>query len=188
MLIISITFQSEKERKKMKVLKKEVSGRSVPNIADVRREKELGEIHSFVAEYDKLMQEERVLKKRKTELAGIIKAYAVMNGSKDDKGSYYCENDNYVFGRQSSTSVVERSNIIDVLESKGLNSCIDTVKVVNRSMLDKLHDEGAITNADLEEMFEVRENPPRVFVRAKEVAEDMPEVKVTRVARKKGRK
>ena len=47
----------------------------------------------------------------------------------------------------------------------------------------------AILNmADLKELFEVKEGTPRVYVKAKEKEENMPEVKMSKVAKRKGKK
>ena len=178
----------------MKIIKKstpvkEEKGKVV-DIATVRAKKKVdtSEIDSIVEEYNALSQQSKTLEKRKKELADKIKEYALVHGSKDDKGSYYCENSSFVFGRQSASSIVEKPDIINTLKAKGWNDCIDTVEIVNRIIIDKKHDEGIITDADLKELFEVKEGTPRVYVKAKEKEENMPEIKMSKVAKRKGKK
>ena len=62
-------------------------------------------IHSYVQEYNELRKQESLLKKRKDELAKLIKEHASEHGTKDSTGSSYCESDKFVFGSQVRKSV-----------------------------------------------------------------------------------
>ena len=44
------------------------------------------------------------------------------------------------------------------------------------------------SNFILKELFEVKEGTPRVYVKAKEKEENMPEIKMSKVAKRKGKK
>ena len=144
----------------MKIIKKSTPVKEENKVVDIataraKKKVDTSEIDSIVEEYNALSQQSKTLEKRKKELADKIKEYALVHGSKDDKGSYYCENSSFVFGRQSASSIVEKPDIINTLKAKGWNDCIDTVEIVNRIIIDKKHDEGIITDADLKELFEV---------------------------------
>ena len=171
----------------MKMIKKEKKVETAKVFDFEKMKKEKLRVNSAVEEYYRLTQQEKTIKSRKSELADIIKSYAVENGAKDDKGSYYCEDDKFIYGRQSSTSIVEKENIIELLNDMELSDCVDTVQVVNRNKLDE-HYKGDITDSDLKELFDIKENTPRVYVKLKEAEEKMPEVQQGKVARRKGKK
>jgi hypothetical protein len=67
----------------------------------------------------------------------------------------------------------------------GFDDCIHKVEVVDKDLIDKYYDEGAITDDNLKELFETEENTPRVMVKK---LEEMPEVKVYNAASTKKRR
>ena len=146
------------------------------------------QMDSYVEEYNRLNEEIKVIDKRKKELAGFIKDYAEKHGSKDDKGSFYCENDSFIYGKQAKTSIVPRENICATLNTMGFSDCIKVVETPNREMIDKYHDEGALTDENIKELFEVKQNTPSVYVKRKEEMPEVEQTTVKKAACRKGRK
>ena len=131
------------------------------------------QIESYVEEYSRLSEEAKTIDKRRKELAGFIKDYAEKHGTKDDKGSFYCENENFIYGRQAKASIVPRDNICATLKTMGFSDCVKTVETPDREMIDKYHNEGALTDDNIKELFEVKQSTPSVYVKRKE---EMPEI------------
>ena len=142
-------------------------------------------INQLVNEYSALSEQSKTLESRKSYLSKKIKEYAVKHGTKDDKGSYIIQNDEYVFGQVASISIVMKDNIIDNLKKMGFDDCVHKVEVVDKDLIDKYYNEGAITDDNLKELFETKENTPRVMVKK---LEEMPEVKVYNAASTKKRR
>lgn len=143
------------------------------------------QIESYVEEYSRLSEEAKTIDKRRKELAGFIKDYAEKHGTKDDKGSFYCENENFIYGRQAKTSIVPRENICATLKTMGFSDCVKVVETPDKEKIDKYYDEGALTDANIKELFEVKQNTPSVYVKQKE---EMPEVEQTSVKKAACRK
>lgn len=141
-------------------------------------------IDSLVEQYDKLRAEEKSVKTRLTELSNQIKDYAQRNGEKDDKGSFYCENNSYSFGAQAATSVkLDTDPAIEYLESKGLTSCVKTkiVKELDEAKIDELLESGDISEEEFKQFIKVSTRYSVVVKKKEEVAE----VEVTEIAASK---
>lgn len=139
-------------------------------------------IENLVQEYNFISSQIKKLDERKKNLAGMIKNYAIQHGTKDDKGSYYCENDNFVYGVVAKFQTVQRKDIIPVLKEMGRDDCIDVVEVVNVDKINKYHNEGVFTDDDVMRLFEVKTLTPSVSVKEKK---ELSEVEKRAASRKR---
>ena len=77
-------------------------------------------VEKMVSEYELLRNQEKQISERKKVLADAIKSYAFANGTKDDSGSFYSDNDTFTYGAQCKKSVkfdVDKAS--KFLQSKG---------------------------------------------------------------------
>lgn len=137
-------------------------------------------------EYADLSAQIKKLEEQKKALAEKIKSGAEQFGVKDDKGSFYLENDFYVMGKVAKKSFkIDQEKAVSTLESIGLGDVIDEVivRTVNEDRLQKAVADKRITLDDVRE-FTNESVSYSVSVKEKEA---MPEVEVTtaKVARKK---
>ena len=177
------------------VSKKKKQSAKVKNFAEAKMRKEEAEklkqgldshrIDMDVSGYYSLAQSIKTATEQKNVLAKRIKEYAKIHGTQDDKGSYYCENDEYIFGQTAVISIKPRKNIFDKLKEMGFEDCIKMVPEVDEKLLNKYHDEGALSDENIEELYERVEMTPRILVKLKE---EMPEVEQKKVASRKGKK
>ena len=115
------------------------------------------DVHSQVSEYAKLRDQSKLIKTRMDELAKIIKDYSRKNGVKDDKGSFYCENESYVFGQQARKSVsLDQEKSIAFLKQHGFPSAIKTVEQVNEEEVERLLQEGSLSIDDITALSNVK--------------------------------
>lgn len=121
-------------------------------------------VDNLVQEYSVLSSQIKKLEERKKYLAGVIKTYALQHGTKDDKGSYYCENTSFVYGLVAKYKTIPRENIISILKEIGREDCIDTVEIVNMKKIDDYHNEGILSDDNIMNLFEVKEITPSVSV------------------------
>ena len=137
-------------------------------------------------EYADISAQIKKLEEQKKALAEKIKSGAEQFGVKDDKGSFYLENDFYVMGKVAKKSFkIDQEKAVSTLESIGLGDVIDevVVRTVNEDRLQKAVADNRITLDDVRE-FTNESISYSVSVKEKEA---MPEVEVTtaKVARKK---
>ena len=115
------------------------------------------DVHSQVAEYAKLRDQSKLIKTRMDELSKIIKDYSQKNGVKDDKGSFYCENESYVFGQQARKSVsLDQEKSIAFLKQHGFPSAIKTIEQVNEEEVERLLQEGSLSIDDITTLSNVK--------------------------------
>ena len=139
-------------------------------------------IESFVAEYSELSKRSKIIDERKKFLGEAIKNYAQSNGTKDDKGSFYCENSFFTYGAQCKKSVSKKKKkAMDFLESKGFTECIRMVPKVDEDALERRLSTGDITQDEFESITKIK-TTYAVTVKAVENVNDMPEVQQTEVA------
>lgn len=108
-------------------------------------------------EYAELSAQIKVLESKKKELADKIKSGAEQFGVKDDKGSFYLEDENVIMGKVAKKSFkINQEKAVETLESMGLGDVIDTVvvKTVNEDKLSKAVQSGDITLDDVSEFTE----------------------------------
>lgn len=108
-------------------------------------------IDEALIEYERLRDESKRIKSRMDVLSKSIKDYAEKNGTKNDGGSFYAENDEFVFGKQARKSVsFNEEKAIEFLENKGLDKCVEVVKKINEEAVEKAVSDGDITFEELE--------------------------------------
>lgn len=133
------------------------------------------DIGSVVREYDLIRENEKMMKKRKSELATVIKEYADSNGVPDDKGSLLCSNDEYSWGKQIRKSVsLNQEKALEFLKVSGLDNCITFVEIVNEEELENQFNVGNVTQEDLESISEIKVSYSTTVTK-KEVIEDVEE-------------
>ena len=140
--------------------------------------------HDYAREYSEISKQIKTLEDRKKSLSNALKEYAVANGTKDDKGSSYYDFDDYVVGSVAKTKLIPRDNIIDLLKNMGREDCVDMIEAANMTMIDKLHDEGVITDEQVESLYELKPMSASISVIKKE---EMPEVQKAKAALSKRR-
>ena len=99
-------------------------------------------------EYSEVSAQIKQLEERKKTLADKIKNGAEQFGVKDDKGSYYLENDSFIMGKVAKKSFkIDQDKAVNTLESMGLGDVVDvvTVKTVNEDRLQKAIAEKRLT-------------------------------------------
>ena len=143
-------------------------------------------IHSYVQEYNELRKQESLLKKRKDELAKLIKEHASEHGTKDSTGSSYCESDKFVFGSQVRKSVkLNHDKAKDFLLGVGLyEQVVETKEVINEDKVEQLLINGDISDEDLESIVDIK-TTYSVSVTERQVEEDMPDVIVENSSKKR---
>lgn len=139
-------------------------------------------------EYAEVSAKIKQLEERKKFLADTIKNGVEQYGVKDDKGSYYLEDDSLIMGKVAKKSFkVDQEKAVEILESMGLGDVIDvvTTKVVNEDRLQSAVQDRRIT---LDVVQDFTNESVSYSVSVKEKAE-MPEVEQSnlQVARKKKR-
>ena len=135
-------------------------------------------IEVMLNEYDSLRGQKKTIEDRMKVLSDQIKAYAEKNGVKDDKGSYYAENEQYVYGKQCKKSVsfnVEKA--LDFFKENGYEDCINTVEVINEEAVEAHINEGDISFEELESITTTKVQYA-IDIKKKE---DMPVVEQTEV-------
>ena len=136
-------------------------------------------INDKVQEYYRLREEAKTIKSRMDILAKEIKDYAGVNGVKDDKGSFYCDNGTFMFGQQakkSVTFVVDKA--LAFFKSNGLVDAIKTTEVIDEDAVERYINEGRITFDDLESITQTKVT----YAIDLKKKEDMPVVEETTVA------
>ena len=143
-------------------------------------------IHSYVQEYNELRKQESLLKKRKDELAKLIKEHASEHGTKDSTGSSYCESDKFVFGSQGRKSVkLNHDKAKAFLLGVGLyEQVVETKEVINEDKVEQLLINGDISDEDLESIVDIK-TTYSVSVTERQVEEDMPDVIVENSSKKR---
>lgn len=137
-------------------------------------------------EYADLSAQIKQLDEKRKLIAEKIKEGAEKFGVKDDKGSFYLEDDNFIIGKIAKKSIsINQEKAVQVLQSLGLGDVIDTItsEVVNENKLQQAIQDKRISFDTVEGFTDVRTSYA-VIVKKKEEA---PEIEATtlKVARKK---
>lgn len=142
-----------------------------------------------VAEYNLLRAKTKTIKTRMDELAKDIKGYLTSNVTPDSKGSYYTEDDNFVYGNMAKKSIKlneERAKVF--LQERNLLEQASEVKVViKEDKLEKLIADGTITMEEFETLVDTKVTYS-IDVKEKKKEEEPVEVQVvnsTKPARRK---
>lgn len=144
------------------------------------------QIEKAVEEYNDISNMMKKYDARKKELAGIIKEYAMKNGTSTDTG-FILENAKFQYGATIPKSVKIKEDAPDILIADGHADIVTEriVKEVDETALQKLYDTGEVTGEYVQSLFDVKEGTPRIFVKAI-VEEEMAEIKKV-ASKKKGR-
>ena len=136
-------------------------------------------INDKVQEYHRLREEAKTIKSRMDTLAKEIKEYASKNGTKDDKGSFYCDNGVFMFGQQAKKSVTfVLDKALEFFKSHGLTDAVKTVEAIDEEAVERYINEGKVTFDDLESITQTK----TTYAIDLKKKEDMPVVEETTVA------
>lgn len=136
-------------------------------------------IGKLLEEYHSLREQKKTIEDRMKYLADQIKENAESTGVKDDKGSYYAENEQYVYGKQCKKSVsFDTDKALSYFKNHGFEECIDTVEVINEEAVEGRINAGDISFEDLESITTTKVSYA-IDIKKKE---DMPVVEQTEVA------
>ena len=141
------------------------------------------QIEKAVEEYNDISTMMKKYETRKKELAGIIKEYAMKNGTATDTG-FILENSKFQYGATIPKSVKIKEDAPEILINDG-HADIVTEKIVHEvdeKALQVLYETGEVTGEYVQSLFDVKEGSPRIFVKAI-VEEEMADIK--KVASKK---
>ena len=144
------------------------------------------QIEKMVEEYNGVTSMMKKYEARKKELAGIIKDYAMNNGTTTDTG-FICENSKFQYGATIPKSVKIKEEAPEILIADGHADVVTerVVQEVDENALQKLYEEGKVTGEYVQSLFNVKEGTPRIFVKAI-VEEEMADIKQV-ASKKKGR-
>lgn len=135
-------------------------------------------IGTLLQEYNTLRDEKKRIEDRMKKLADLIKDNAERVGVKDDKGSYYAEDENYIYGKQCKKSVsFNQEKALSYFKDHGFEDCIDTVEVINETAVEEHINTGDISFEDLESITDTKVS----YAIDLKKKEDMPEVQETEV-------
>ena len=116
---------------------KKATKKSATNIKPMFSAEDIGKMGR---EYADISAQIKVLEAKKKDLADKIKNGVEQFGVKDDKGSFYLENEDHIMGKVAKKSYkIDQDKAVKTLESMGLGDVVDvvTVKTVNEDKLQK---------------------------------------------------
>ena len=135
-------------------------------------------VEELLKEYDFLREQKKTIEGRMKYLADQIKENAQKVGVRDDKGSFYAENESFIYGKQAKKSVsFDKDKAIQFFKDNDLNDCISTVEVINEGAVEEHINSGDISFESLEEIT-VTKVSYAIDIKKKE---EMPEVEQTSV-------
>ena len=145
-------------------------------------------IEAVLKEYCALRDEKKTIDARMKVLSDTIKKYAVASGSKDDKGSHFCESDGFVFGSQAKTSVkFDEDKALVFFKSHGFFDCIATKEIINEDAVESRISCGDISSSDLESII-TTSTTYSVSVKEKEALPVVEQSNISLAASKKPKK
>ena len=132
----------------------------------------------MLSEYDSLREQKKKIEDRMKYLADQIKANAEKVGVKDDKGSFYAEDEQFIYGKQCKKSVsFNQEKALSYFRDHGYDDCIATVEVINEEAVESRINTGDISLEDLEDITTTKVSYAIDLKRK----EEMPEVEQTEV-------
>ena len=136
-------------------------------------------IGAILSEYDSLREQKKKIEDRMKYLADQIKANAEKVGVKDDKGSFYAEDEQFIYGKQCKKSVsFNQEKALSYFRDHGYDDCITTVEVINEEAVESRINTGDISFEDLEDITTTKVSYAIDLKRK----EEMPEVEQTEVS------
>ena len=135
-------------------------------------------IGAMLSEYDSLREQKKKIEDRMKYLADQIKANAEKVGVKDDKGSFYAEDEQFIYGKQCKKYVsFNQEKALSYFRDHGYDDCITTVEVINEEAVESRINTGDISFEDLEDITTTKVSYAIDLKRK----EEMPEVEHTEV-------
>ena len=144
-------------------------------------------IGAMLSEYDSLREQKKKIEDRMKYLADQIKANAEKVGVKDDKGSFYAEDEQFIYGKQCKKSVsFNQEKALSYFRDHGYDDCITTVEVINAEAVESRINTGDISFEDLEDITTTKVSYAIDLKRKEEMAE-VEQTEVSMAASKKSR-
>lgn len=144
-------------------------------------------IGAMLSEYDSLREQKKKIEDRMKYLADQIKANAEKVGVKDDKGSFYAEDEQFIYGKQCKKSVsFNQEKALSYFREHGYDDCITTVEVINEEAVEGHINTGDISFEDLEDITTTKVSYAIDLKRKEEMAE-VEQTEVAMAASKKSR-
>ena len=108
-------------------------------------------VETLLDRYSRLRDEKKTIEAELKKLSDEIKEAAERTGTKDDKGSYYAEAGNYVFGKVAKKSVsFNEDKALDFVRKKGFTDCIVTIESLDEGAIENRINSGDISYEELE--------------------------------------
>ena len=144
-------------------------------------------IGAMLSEYDSLREQKKKIEDRMKYLADQIKANAEKVGVKDDKGSFYAEDEQFIYGKQCKKSVsFNQEKALSYFRDHGYDDCITTVEVINEEAVESRINTGDISFEDLEDITTTKVSYA-IDLKRKEEMSEVEQTEVSIAASKKSR-
>lgn len=144
-------------------------------------------IGAMLSEYYSLREQKKKIEDRMKYLADQIKANAEKVGVKDDKGSFYAEDEQFIYGKQCKKSVsFNQEKALSYFRDHGYDDCITTVEVINEEAVESRINTGDISFEDLEDITTTKVSYAIDLKRKEEISE-VEQIEVPIAASKKSR-
>lgn len=144
-------------------------------------------IGAILSEYDSLREQKKKIEDRMKYLADQIKANAEKVGVKDDKGSFYAEDEQFIYGKQCKKSVsFNQEKALSYFRDHGYDDCITTVEVINEEAVESRINTGDISFEDLEDITTTKVSYA-IDLKRKEEMSEVEQTEVPIAASKKSR-
>lgn len=144
-------------------------------------------IGAMLSEYDSLREQKKKIEDRMKYLADQIKANAEKVGVKDDKGSFYAEDEQFIYGKQCKKSVsFNQEKALSYFRDHGYDDCITTVEVINEEAVESRINTGDISFEDLEDITTTKVSYA-IDLKRKEEMSEVEQIEVPVAASKKSR-
>ena len=144
-------------------------------------------IGAMLSEYDSLREQKKKIEDRMKYLADQIKANAEKVGVKDDKGSFYAEDEQFIYGKQCKKSVsFNQEKALSYFRDHGYDDCITTVEVINEEAVESRINTGDISFEDLEDITTTKVSYA-IDLKRKEEMSEVEQIEVPIAASKKSR-
>ena len=144
-------------------------------------------IGAMLSEYDSLREQKKKIEDRMGYLADQIKANAEKVGVKDDKGSFYAEDEQFIYGKQCKKSVsFNQEKALSYFRDHGYDDCITTVEVINEEAVESRINTGDISFEDLEDITTTKVSYA-IDLKRKEKMSEVEQTEVSIAASKKSR-
>ncbi len=134
-------------------------------------------INYMLEQYEQLRIQSGTIKKQMEDLSTKIKSYAEANGEKDDRGSFYGETEDFMYGKTIRQSIsFDKEAAVRFFDDKGFKGAYKEVTdyVINEAEVEKLISAGKISLDDLEDITETKTSYS-VLVKRKEAVPEAEE-------------